>query len=129
MEFKEVVSEAKRMLDSLGRIKGRCVGKNGAVPCEECPFNSKSRLKIGYCKWYDCLEAFNLELLPEIEEIVSEWAKKHPKKTYKDVFFENFPDAPKTSDGYPICSVDQIFEIKTAGVYKTNWDKDYLEGE
>ena len=34
-------------------------------------------------------------------EIVKQWAKEHPQKTYAMDFFKKFPDAPRRDDGSP----------------------------
>ena len=59
------------------------------------------------CELYvnDCCRIFDLP--DNIDEIVDEWAEKHPVKTYAMDFFEKFPNAPKEDDGTPMpCIVD-----------------------
>ena len=44
-------------------------------------------------------------------EIIEKWAAEHPVKTYADVFFEKFPDAPRKADGRtPMCDPCDIWE-------------------
>ena len=59
-------------------------------------------------------------------EIVEQWAKDHPRKTYRDDFFEKFPNAPKTSTGYPFCTRRGIYGIEATNgnTSKENWDKE-----
>ena len=38
-------------------------------------------------------------------DIVSEWSKAHPRKTYKDDFLEKFPKAKIEEADFPICRI------------------------
>lgn len=46
------------------------------------------------------------------DEIVDEWVKEHPVKTYAMDFFEKFPNALKDADGLPIFCVEEIYGVK-----------------
>ena len=43
------------------------------------------------------------------DEIVDDWVKDHPVKTYAMDFFEKFPNAPKSKDGEPKTCIQQIY--------------------
>lgn len=78
MEFNYLV-EKKRMLDSLGRTSGVCIG----VDCDDCPL-SEGEVKCRKLETNSPLRA---------TEIVRKWAEEHPRKTRKDVLLEKFPNA------------------------------------
>ena len=60
-------------------------------------------------------------LLEKCSNIIDDWIKKHPKKTYRDDFLEKFPDAPVDSSGFPnVCLMD----IYQGADYKRK-DEDY----
>ena len=61
------------------------------------------------CELYvnDCCRIFDLP--DNIDEIVDEWAKEHPVKTYMQDFFEKFPNAPKEDDGTPMPCILDIY--------------------
>ena len=48
----------------------------------------------------------------ESVEIVENWAKEHPAKTYKDVFLEKFPDAKIEKNGVPYPCIIYLFGEK-----------------
>ena len=45
----------------------------------------------------------------EIDEIVDNWVKEHPAKTYMQDFFEKFPNAPKNNNGTPKICITTIY--------------------
>lgn len=48
--------------------------------------------------------------LPDyIDEIVDEWVKEHPVKTYAQDFFEKFPNAPKLETDNPMVCVKHVY--------------------
>ena len=52
-----------------------------------------------------CEEDGRISELPDnVDSIVYRWVKTHPLKTYKDDFFEKFPDAPKPKMVYLKCA-------------------------
>ena len=78
------IKDLKRMCDSY---------KN----CDDCPLNDM------YCG--DCVST-----LPDsADEIVDEWVKEHPIKTYAMDFFEKFPNAPKDRNGAPIACWKHVY--------------------
>ena len=60
-----------------------------------------------------------------------QWAAENPPtpvKTYRDDFFEKFPEAEKDGDGYPPLWVTRVYGIKRLGGpvsagFKDAWDK------
>lgn len=59
--------------------------------CQKCPLRSLcTGLPSSFRKDED-----------EIDEIVDNWVKEHPTKTYAMDFFEKFPNALKVTDGRP----------------------------
>lgn len=70
-------------------------------------------------KFPDLIEADNHR------DIVQNWSDEHQQKTYKEDFFEKFPNAPKYERGYPMVNpkyiYGDIFE-NTAGIMDC-WDK------
>ena len=78
------IKDLKRMCDSYKK-------------CDDCPLNDM------YCG--DCVST-----LPDsADEIVDEWVKEHPIKTYAMDFFEKFPNAPKGEKGTPNICPHQIY--------------------
>ena len=78
------IKDLKRMCDSY---------KN----CDDCPLNDM------YCG--DCVST-----LPDsADEIVDEWVKEHPIKTYAMDFFEKFPNAPKGRNGTPLACWKHVY--------------------
>lgn len=104
MEFNYLV-EKKRMLDSLGRIKGQCVG---VVSCSACPLSSDNNGSNHIC----CF--FEIEHPIEATEIVRKWAEEHPRKTRKDVLKKAFPNASIDDNcviKLGLCSIDDCRNI------------------
>ena len=62
------------------------------IDCEECPFEIE---KVGACS------SFMYKHTEEAENIITEWCKEHPQKTYAMDFFEKFPNAREFTDGIP----------------------------
>lgn len=63
--------------------------------CEDCPL------------YVNCSRPDNFS--DDTDEIVDEWVKEHPVKTYAMDFFEKFPNAPKNSDGTPDVCIRCIY--------------------
>ncbi len=99
MEFNYLV-ERTRMLNSLGRKTGGCVG----VRCEDCPLSVRE---------FTC-EQLEADYPLEATEIVRKWAEKHPRKTRKDVLLEKFPNAMLMKDGTPYSCCEALgIAVKT----------------
>ena len=91
--------------------------------CIECPI---------YNECNDKLRHRNDKTLEEFIETMQRWSKEHPKKTYKDVFLEVFPNAPTRGDGTPKACVIDIFgensvDCNTSGYCGLCWDQEYKE--
>lgn len=66
--------------------------------CTEC--------KCRYNEYGRCKVCF----LPDnLDEIVDEWVKEHPAKTYAMDFFEKFPNARKNDSGIPNICVKHLY--------------------
>lgn len=63
------------------------------INCQDCPLNNQDG------NW-DC-GRFEYELPERAVEIVQKWSDEHQIKTYKEDFFEKFPDAIRNEEGYP----------------------------
>lgn len=79
--------------------------KNCAIACSTCPLAIENNHRNLVCSNF--VRRYN----EEVVEIVENWAKKHPEKTYKSVFLEKFPDAKK-EDGIPAACVVSVFGEK-----------------
>lgn len=55
----------------------------------------------------DCSGLYSLP--DNVEEIVDNWVKEHPVKTYKQDFFEKFPNAVTTDKGIPVYCCSHIY--------------------
>ena len=64
------------------------------------------------------------------DEIVDDWVKEHPAKTYAMDFFEKFPNAAKTDDGLPVCCWTHLYgdEVKCLGECEECWNQE-MKGE
>lgn len=88
---------------------------------EKCPFSCANNGEEIGC------EEFQYKFPKTAVEIVQKWSDEHQQKTYKEDFFEKFPNAPKYESGYPYPMVNpkyiygDIFE-NTAGITDC-WDK------
>lgn len=66
------------------------------ISCDECPLSKQNNKTSLLC------DAYERNYPEEAIAAVKEWNEKEEKKfTYKDDFFSKFPNAAKTSDGYP----------------------------
>ena len=70
--------------------------------CQKCPL----------CSLCTGLSSSFRKDADEIDEIVDNWVKEHPVKTYAMDFFEKFPDAPKDGNGIPIICMRYIYAGK-----------------
>ena len=55
---------------------------------------------------------------------VEQWAKDHPRKTYRDDFFEKFPNALENANGYPFFSRQSVYGLYATGTRENDWDKE-----
>ena len=63
--------------------------------CKECPLRC------------DCSSPNDFS--DNADEIVDEWVKEHPVKTYTMDFFEKFPNAPKEKGGESKTCIQNIY--------------------
>lgn len=82
--------------------KNRMCKAKGA--CANCPIDKHDLL----C---DCVDASESEL-KKMVEIVEQWGKENPVKTYKDDFMEKFPKAELYSSGAPKCCKKQVYGLE-----------------
>lgn len=82
MEFTKVIEIEKRM----------CEGRS----CSVCPLSPENNGKGKNCG------DFIMKHPAEAEQILIEWDKTHPTKTFLSDFLEKFPNAPLHDDGIPI---------------------------
>ena len=80
--------------------------KSCTIACNTCPLAIENNHRNLVCT--------NLErcYIEEAVEIVENWAKEHPAKTYKDVFLEKFPDAKIEKNGVPYPCIIYLFGEK-----------------
>ena len=97
MEFTEYMKIKRRMVKM--QKGGKC-----ALSCNTCPLEWMNN-GVG-------LACFQLEAsLPEKAlEIVKQWAKEHPAKTYAQDFFEKHPNAHKYRSGTPKSCRQYIYD-------------------
>ena len=98
--------------------------------CKDCPLTkvtNKSCL-IGIIKYYE------IEKVAEQLEVLYEWAKEHPAKTYKEVFIEKLPNARiNKKDSIPTVCRKMVFGgflndcIDNGDKCKECWNEPYKE--
>lgn len=94
MDAVKYFEEKKRMLDSLGRISGGCIG----VKCSNCPLNSNNNRSKLSCKELETLYP------EEVVVIVEKWSQEHPRKTMLQDFLEKYPKAKLCENDSPYCT-------------------------
>lgn len=99
MDLKEYMSIKRRIVKTSSQKKCN-------VGCWDCPLSDKNNgIGVG-CRELEWRH-------PEkAEEIVKQWAKEHPVKTYAQDFFEKFPNARKAKTGRPAVCREQIYNIE-----------------
>lgn len=89
MELREYMA-IKRRMGKFDKKKRKC-----RLPCDACPLEYNNNGTGMVCYWFEML-------YPEkAEDIVKQWAKEHPAKTYAQDFFSKFPRALKETSGEP----------------------------
>ena len=83
--------------------------------CEDCPL------------YINCTRPDNFS--DDTDEIVDEWVKEHPIKTYAMDFFEKFPNAAKTDNGLPVCCWTHLYgyEVECRGECEECWNQEMKE--
>ena len=72
--------------------------------CKTCIFYND-----GYCRLIrSCFGEMNKDDIEFVNKTILEWCDIHPVKTYKDDFFEKFPNAETTSFGAPPVFINTI---------------------
>lgn len=92
------------------RAKQRMTKKCTMI-CNECPFSINNNASGCFCLDF---ERNNAE---KAIEIVENWAKQHPIKTFLTDFKEKYPNAPMDTNGTPNCCPHDLG-------YTDNADKD-----
>ncbi len=87
-------SITKNYLKEKARMTKNCIISS----CNNCPLSS-----INNSEEYSCFD-FEIKYTEMAIEIVQKWSDEHPQKTYKEDFFEKFPNAKKGVKGYPFIS-------------------------
>lgn len=93
--------DAVEYLKQKNRMTNNCT-----IACNTCPLaienNNRNLVCANFVRHY----------IEEAVEIVENWAKEHPAKTYKDVFLEKFPDAKIEKNGVPYPCIIYLFGEK-----------------
>ena len=101
--------------------KRMCNGIN----CEDCPLHKEANTicLIGLIKDYE------IKKVAEQLEVLYEWVKEHPVKTYKDVFLEKLPNARMSEAGRPLACRDVVFGTvkRCTADCKGCWSEPYKE--
>lgn len=83
--------------------------------CETCQF---------YINEISCsLESLTITELKKAVEIVEQWSKEHPVKTYKDDFLEKFPKIARKVNGMPLIDWCDIYNGSEC-LYVSKEDRD-----
>lgn len=95
MEFQEYMKIKQRMVKYSLKMRA-CM-----EDCGECAFHTQNNGLKCHCSDVELID-------PELaENIVKQWAKEHPQKTYAQDFFEKHPNARKDEFGNPfVCRKD-----------------------
>ena len=94
-------------MDAVEYLKQKNIMTNNCtIACNTCPLaienNNRNLVCANFVRHY----------IEEAVEIVENWAKEHPAKTYKDVFLEKFPDAKIEKNGVPYPCIIYLFGEK-----------------
>lgn len=87
-------SKTENYLKEKARMTKCCI----EIDCTGCPLSSNNNGKDCGCEDFQYLHT------KEAITIVQKWSDEHPQKTYKDDFFEKFPNAPlapRSAEKYP----------------------------
>lgn len=93
--------------------------------CNNCPLSYYNNCEKASC------EIFMRNNPDKANEEILKWCDENPVKTYKDDFFEKYPNTRKTDDGYPLslkCIIyghDCIISDRNVTIGDCNacWDK------
>lgn len=94
------------MLNAMEYLKEKNRMTKGCnITCSACPL---SRVNNG-CDESCC--TIEIESPEKAIEIVENWSKEHPVKTYLDDFLEKYPNALRDRDGTPKSCVNNLYNI------------------
>ena len=93
--------------------------------CVDCPMRgiaipysgTVSRCAVRYIK-------ADGERIEKAIEALRKWAAENPPapvKTYREDFFEKFPDAPRCGDGYPFPKIADIYPVNASKLDAARW--------
>ena len=87
------------------------------IKCKGCPFENRTVKN----EKYPHIICVSYELLYPNDAIsrIQAWSDAHPRKTYKDNFFEKFPDTPTHSFDYPDYSNAVYPNVKPCEIYNS----------
>ena len=91
---------AETLYEIVNRL---CTGRK----CEDCPVGNGRQERDRLC----AILARGVDIEATIAEI-RQWAVENPpvhKPTYRDDFFEKFPDAPQREDGAPLLPIEYVY--------------------
>lgn len=69
-------------------------------------------------------EIADCKLADEAIDRLRKWAAENPPKpakTYREDFFEKFPDAPRCGDGYPFPKIADIYPVNASKLDAARW--------
>lgn len=92
---------AETLYEIVNRL---CAGRK----CEDCPVGNGRKERDRLC----AMLARGVDIEATIAEI-RQWAVENPpvrKPTYRDDFFEKFPDAPQREDGTPLFPIEYVYK-------------------
>ena len=90
MEF-NYLKEKQRMLNSLGRTEGRCIG----VHCKKCPLSSENNTTGEACTDFEVMYP------EEATKVVKNWGEENPINTRMNFLLKKCPNALINNEGYP----------------------------
>ena len=99
MELAEYMA-IKRRIGKFDKKKRKC-----RLPCDACPLEYNNNGTGMVCYWFEMLHP------KKAEDIVKQWAKEHPQKTYAQDFFELHPNALKNRHVNPCACRENVYGI------------------
>lgn len=113
---------AAEYLKSRGRMTENC-----NIDCDKCPLCEDNNGKGIYCAELES------EYPEQAVEIVENWAKENPVKTYLSVLLEKLPNAKLSEKGIPYVCIAAFFggnakaECEDIEGCKECWNREYKE--
>ena len=104
MDFIEYMKIKQRMVKYSLKMRA-CM-----EDCGECAFHTQNNSLKCHCSDVELID-------PELaENIVKQWAKEHPQKTYAQDFFEKLPNARKDNNGIPTACRQFVYGTKCENI-------------